>query len=385
MSPRYTARVRRAAAPAARSRQRRQHSSAAPCTTPSGRSPAHTHPWPPPRPCSRHLRRHALGADVRGPAAAAGGRAVGPRGRHPQVRSGRTQLARPPLPAPPHLRCWPALQTPTPAPPVPPRPRRVLWHQQQPDTLLTIEEGAIHKWKVTSTGAEVRPAQPSCPPAPGAARQRLELRTRAPARLPAGPRLPAAAANACPPARLPAFPQREAKMSPGELQQLWSGTLHPSKPELACMAAGNNLQLWDVRAGSKVRSSAPRRQQRCRRAFFCPPGSQPAPGALSAGRKPPASAPAHPARPRGSAAAAGPSPPARSTPAAAAAALPPCRRWARSRARTRCRSGTSTLRRSSSTGWCPPATTASCASGTPGGGGRSGLVGWAGAQRGAAE
>lgn len=47
--------------------------------------------------------------------------------------------------------------------------------------------------------------------------------------------------------------QSVAKLSPGDLQQLWSGTLHHSKPELACMAAGNNLQLWDVRAGTKVR------------------------------------------------------------------------------------------------------------------------------------
>eukprot|EP00798_Chlamydomonas_sp_ICE-L_P004935 gene4935-34706_t len=77
--------------------------------------------------------------------------------------------------------------------------RSALWHTQQHDLAVTIEEGGLRKWSISDQGVQ-------------------------------------AAGSA----------------SSGELQQLWSGALHPQNPDMALTAGGNNVQLWDFRSMTKT-------------------------------------------------------------------------------------------------------------------------------------
>eukprot|EP00877_Chromochloris_zofingiensis_P005866 jgi/Chrzof1/1532/Cz10g11120.t1 len=77
--------------------------------------------------------------------------------------------------------------------------RRALWNQHATDMLITLEESAIRKWQLSPHGA-----------------------------------------------------QCVASAMPGELQHLWSGSLHPKKPGLAATVAGNNIQVWDLNNVAKV-------------------------------------------------------------------------------------------------------------------------------------
>lgn len=76
--------------------------------------------------------------------------------------------------------------------------RRVLWHATQLDLVVCIDESAIHQWTVAEAGIKL---------------------------INSG--------------------------SPGELQQLWSGALHPANPTVAATAGGNNVQIWDLRMLAK--------------------------------------------------------------------------------------------------------------------------------------
>lgn len=73
--------------------------------------------------------------------------------------------------------------------------RSALWGPQQPDVVVTLEEGFLRKWAVADGGVE---AVATCPA--------------------------------------------------GEMVQLWSGALHPRNPSLLCTAGSNDVQTWDLRA-----------------------------------------------------------------------------------------------------------------------------------------
>lgn len=73
--------------------------------------------------------------------------------------------------------------------------RRVLWHGQQTDLAVTVEEGMLHKWSISDQGATM-----------------------------------------------------EGTAMAGELVQLWSGALHPQDPSQCATSGGNNVQLWDMRS-----------------------------------------------------------------------------------------------------------------------------------------
>jgi hypothetical protein len=50
------------------------------------------------------------------------------------------------------------------------------------------------------------------------------------------------------PLRPPCGLQQTACGSPGELEQFWTAAQHPRNPQLALVAAGPGVQLWDVQA-----------------------------------------------------------------------------------------------------------------------------------------
>lgn len=75
--------------------------------------------------------------------------------------------------------------------------RSALWHAQQGDLAITVEEGLLHKWSVSDQGVT-----------------------------------------------------EAGQAKAGELLQLWSGALHATNPNLCATAGGNNVQLWDTRTMS---------------------------------------------------------------------------------------------------------------------------------------
>lgn len=76
---------------------------------------------------------------------------------------------------------------------------RALWHSTQGDLVVTIEEGALHSWSVSSQGA-------SC----------------------------------------------TASQQAGELLQLWSGQLSPHDTSTCATAGGNNIQVPGSRCTAHV-------------------------------------------------------------------------------------------------------------------------------------
>uniref|UniRef100_A0A383VHU4 EIPR1-like beta-propeller domain-containing protein n=1 Tax=Tetradesmus obliquus TaxID=3088 RepID=A0A383VHU4_TETOB len=77
--------------------------------------------------------------------------------------------------------------------------RRVLWSQHNTGQLLTVEEGALRTWSVGDAAV-----------------------------------------------------QQTACGAPGELEQFWTAAPHPRDPQLALVAAGPGVQLWDVQAMKQV-------------------------------------------------------------------------------------------------------------------------------------
>ncbi|GAX83993.1 hypothetical protein CEUSTIGMA_g11418.t1 [Chlamydomonas eustigma] len=75
--------------------------------------------------------------------------------------------------------------------------RSALWHSQQQNLALTVEEGGIRSWDINAS-----------------------------------------------------MVKSSGFASSGELLQLWSGMLHPHNPSVAVTAGGQNLQLWDLRSMS---------------------------------------------------------------------------------------------------------------------------------------
>jgi hypothetical protein len=150
---------------------------------------------------SRQVRRHPV-AGVGGGARAGGARAAGAR-RHRAAVSLPTayyidcnvprlwrRLATSLLPqATRQPVFWLSSDTKTRNHYEPPNPR-VLWNQAAPDVLVSLEEGALHTWRVGAGDA-----------------------------------------------------QRTGSGAPGEGQRLWSGALHPKNPGLAAAVAGQSLQV----------------------------------------------------------------------------------------------------------------------------------------------
>jgi len=77
--------------------------------------------------------------------------------------------------------------------------RSVKWHPLQPDLAITIEEGFLRTWSITSGGV-----------------------------------------------------QASGQADAGELVQLWGGALHPRQKDVMATAGGNNVQLWDLRTMSRT-------------------------------------------------------------------------------------------------------------------------------------
>ncbi|KAL6761365.1 WD40-repeat-containing domain protein [Haematococcus lacustris] len=98
--------------------------------------------------------------------------------------------------------------------------RQSLWHPQQQQLALTVEEGALLKWDVSDEAAR--------------------LAAQAPA---------------------------------GDLLQLWGGGLHPGNPDQAATAGGNSVQVWDLRSMAVSGELPGAHRMPCRDVCFAPGSS----------------------------------------------------------------------------------------------------------------
>eukprot|EP00200_Dunaliella_tertiolecta_P001671 CAMPEP_0202340126 /NCGR_PEP_ID=MMETSP1126-20121109/1698_1 /ASSEMBLY_ACC=CAM_ASM_000457 /TAXON_ID=3047 /ORGANISM="Dunaliella tertiolecta, Strain CCMP1320" /LENGTH=354 /DNA_ID=CAMNT_0048930785 /DNA_START=72 /DNA_END=1133 /DNA_ORIENTATION=+ len=98
--------------------------------------------------------------------------------------------------------------------------RRALWHPQQPELAITIEDGMLHRWAISDQGAQ--------------------LVGQAPA---------------------------------GELLQLWSGALQPQQDQICATAGGNGFQLWDLRSMACTGEQVAAHKMPVRDVSFCPSSS----------------------------------------------------------------------------------------------------------------